>query len=117
MRRRMAPARLFSLAVVVALLGLVYVGSQLLAQQPVPQVPPSESLKIPVQPPPATPSAMLQSLPAVTGERLKQPADGEWLMVRRTYDGWGYSPLDQIHTRNVARLQPVWTVSTGMNNG
>ena len=53
----------------------------------------------------------------MTAERLKQPADGEWLMVRRTYDGWGYSPLDQINTKNVARLQPVWTLSTGMNNG
>ena len=38
-------------------------------------------------------------------------------MVRRTYDGWGYSPLDQINTSNVSRLQPVWTMSTGMNNG
>jgi len=38
-------------------------------------------------------------------------------MVRRTYDGWAYSPLDQITTKNVSRLQPVWTVSTGMNNG
>jgi alcohol dehydrogenase (cytochrome c) len=104
---------------VVALLGLVYVGSQLLAQQPAPspQVLTPESLSIPEQPPPAPPSAMLQNYPAVTAERLKQPADGEWLMVRRTYDGWGYSPLDQINTKNVARLQPVWTLSTGMNNG
>ena len=38
-------------------------------------------------------------------------------MTRRTYNGWGYSPLDQINTRNVSRLQPVWTMSTGMNNG
>jgi alcohol dehydrogenase (cytochrome c) len=104
---------------VVALLGLVYVGSQLLAQQPAPspQVLTPESLSIPEQPPAAPPSAMLQNYPAVTAERLKQPADGEWLMVRRTYDGWGYSPLDQINTKNVARLQPVWTLSTGMNNG
>ena len=111
----MASARVSSLAAVVALLGLVYVGSQLLAQQPAPaaQVPSPESLSIPEQPPPAPPSAMLQNYPAVTAERLKQPADGEWLMVRRTYDGWGYSPLDQINTKNVARLQPVWTLSTG----
>jgi alcohol dehydrogenase (cytochrome c) len=104
---------------VVALLGVVYVGLQLLAQQPAPspQVLTPESLRIPEQPPPAPPSALLQNYPAVTAERLKQPADGEWLMVRRTYDGWGYSPLDQINTKNVARLQPVWTLSTGMNNG
>ena len=38
-------------------------------------------------------------------------------MPRRTYDGWGYSPLDQITTSNVRRLQPAWVMSTGMNNG
>jgi alcohol dehydrogenase (cytochrome c) len=53
----------------------------------------------------------------VTAERLKHPADGEWLMVRRTYDGWGYSPLEEITPRNVKNLRPVWVLSTGMNNG
>ena len=38
-------------------------------------------------------------------------------MIRRTYDGWGYSPLDQITPANVARLQPVWVFSTGVDNG
>jgi alcohol dehydrogenase (cytochrome c) len=33
-------------------------------------------------------------------------------MIRRTYDGWGYSPLDQITPANVARLKPVWVFST-----
>jgi len=37
--------------------------------------------------------------------------------VRRTYDGWGYSPLQQITPGNVARLQPVWSMSTGMTSG
>ena len=46
----------------------------------------------------------------MTAERLKKPEDGDWLMVRRTYDGWGYSPLEQITPGNVARLQPVWVV-------
>ena len=107
------------LAAAVAVIGLAYVSTRLLAQQPAlpPQVPTPESLSIPEQPPPAPPSAVLQNYPAVTAERLKQPADGDWLMVRRTYDGWGYSPLDQINTKNVARLQPVWTLSTGMSNG
>ena len=68
-----------------------------------------ESLSIPEQPPSPPPSSALLNYRAVTAERLKQPADGEWLMVRRTYDGWGYSPLDQINTKNVSRLQPVWT--------
>ena len=53
----------------------------------------------------------------VTAERLKNPEAGDWLMVRRTYDGWGYSPLKQITPANVARLQPVWTFATGKENG
>jgi alcohol dehydrogenase (cytochrome c) len=54
-----------------------------------------------------------QQYQPVTSERLKHPEDGNWLMLRRTYDGWGYSPLDQITPANVARLKPVWVFSTG----
>ena len=53
----------------------------------------------------------------VTDERLRSPADGDWLMYRRTYDSWGYSPLDQITTANVADLEPVWLLSTGVTSG
>ena len=35
----------------------------------------------------------------VTAETLTNPADGDWPGYRRTYDGWGYSPLDQITPR------------------
>jgi alcohol dehydrogenase (cytochrome c) len=88
------------------------------AQQP-PAAPPDPAslLSIPEQPPPAAPSSLLQNYPSVTADRLKRPADAEWLMVRRTYDGWGYSPLDQINAGNVKRLRPVWVMSTGMNDG
>jgi alcohol dehydrogenase (cytochrome c) len=68
-------------------------------------------------PPPAPMPAVLQNYKPVTVERLKKPEDGEWLTVRRTYDGWGYSPLDQINTRNVDDLQPVWVLSTGVVSG
>jgi alcohol dehydrogenase (cytochrome c) len=61
--------------------------------------------------------AVLQNYKPVTAERLKSPEEGDWLMIRRTYDGWGYSPLDQITPRNVARLQPAWVFSTGTGNG
>jgi len=53
----------------------------------------------------------------VTAERLRNPEDGDWLMIRRTYNGWGYSPLEQITTTNVNRLQPVWVLSTGETSG
>ena len=49
----------------------------------------------------------------VTTERLLNPEPRNWPMYRRTYDGWGYSPLDRITPANVASLQPVWTFSTG----
>jgi alcohol dehydrogenase (cytochrome c) len=69
------------------------------------------------QPPPAPLAdlvpAVLQNYQPVTAERLKHPEDGNWLMIRRTYDGWGYSPLDQITPANVSRLRPVWVFSTG----
>ncbi|MEO8256382.1 MAG: PQQ-dependent dehydrogenase, methanol/ethanol family [Acidobacteriota bacterium] len=68
-----------------------------------------------VQRPPVP--SILQGYKTVTPERLKKPEDGDWLMVRRTYDGWGYSPLDQITSGNVSRLQPVWVFSTGVTNG
>ena len=38
-------------------------------------------------------------------------------MLRRTYNGWGSSPLKQITTANVARLRPVWGYSTGEERG
>jgi alcohol dehydrogenase (cytochrome c) len=68
-------------------------------------------------PPPLPMPAILKAYPPVTAERLLKPTDGDWLTIRRTYDGWGYSPLDQITPANVARLQPVWILSTGAING
>src|SRR5262245_47077240 len=70
-----------------------------------------------VEHPAAQTNGRLQQYRPVTSERLLKPADGDWLMVRRTYDGWGYSPLAQITPANVSRLQPVWSLPTGVNNG
>ena len=53
------------------------------------------------QQPPAAPPAAPRNYRPVTAERLKTPDAGDWLMVRRTYDGWGYSPLKQITPANV----------------
>ena len=68
----------------------------------------------------AAPAARAQppsEYPPVTDERLASPGPEDWLMYRRTYDGWGYSPLDQITAANVARLAPVWSLSTGLRPG
>ena len=75
-----------------------------LAQAP-PQVPAAQA---PV-------AAVLQNYQPVTAERLKNPEPGNWLMIRRSYDGWGYSPLNQINTGNVSQLKPVWGMLTGEN--
>src|SRR5574341_672214 len=57
--------------------------------------------------------AVLRTYQSVTAERLKKPEDNNWLMIRRTYDGWGFSPLKEITPDNVRRLRPVWVFSTG----
>src|SRR5712691_5290727 len=54
---------------------------------------------------------------AVTEDRLLKPEPQNWLMYRGTYNGFGYSPLDQINTQNVKKLTPVWSFSTGMLEG
>jgi alcohol dehydrogenase (cytochrome c) len=68
------------------------------------------------QAPPQDPRTQLEYEP-VTAERLTNPADGDWLMIRRSYDGWGHSPLDEITTENVGQLRPVWTFGTGETSG
>ena len=45
----------------------------------------------------------------VTDAMLQNPAAEDWLMWRRTLNGWGYSPLDQVTTENVGDLQLVWS--------
>ena len=54
---------------------------------------------------------------SVTDARLRNPEPENWLMYRGTYNSWGYSPLDQITTDNVANLTPVWSFSTGVTSG
>ncbi len=55
-----------------------------------------------------------RSYTPVTDQRLRDPAPDDWLMYRRTYDGWGYSPLDQITAQNVGDLSPAWVFQTGV---
>ena len=55
----------------------------------------------------------------VTDAMLQNPAPADWLMWRRTLDGWGYSPLDQIDRDNVGELRMVWSraLTRGSNQG
>ena len=68
-------------------------------------------------PAPAPPPVTIPDYQPVTPEMLANPADGDWPMYRRTYNGWGYSPLDEINVENVATLRPAWSIATGRTEG
>ena len=57
----------------------------------------------------ANEDAPLAKLTPVTDAVLGKPSDADWLMWRRTYDGWGYSPLKQINKTNVKDLKLAWS--------
>ena len=59
-------------------------------------------------PPPLHAQAPREFAP-VTDAMLQAPSDDDWLMWRRTLDGWGYSPLDQIDRENVGDLRLAWS--------
>src|SRR4029079_1465195 len=74
------------------------------AQQPAQQAPPAAAQ--PAPPPPGAPaqaaidSPLLRNYSAVTKARLLNPEDRNWLMIRRTYNGWGFNTLRQNNRYN-----------------
>lgn len=66
------------------------------------------AVTIPPGPPRTNP---LDALRPVTDAMLTKPADGEWLLWRRTYDAWGFSPLKKITKANINDLRVAWTWS------
>ena len=64
-----------------------------------------------VLPPAPSRSNPLDRIRPVTDAMLLEPDDADWLLWRRTYDGFGYSPLNQINTGNVEELRLAWTWS------
>src|SRR5262245_60732968 len=63
----------------------------------------------------AEPSVVERFTP-VTEEVALRPSPNDWVMWRRTYDAWGYSPLDQINKRNVGNLQLAWAWTQELGN-
>ena len=61
----------------------------------------------------AAPYAQNDDYRPVTDAMLQDPAPGDWLNWRRTLDGWGYSPLDEITRDNVGDLRLVWSWAIG----
>jgi alcohol dehydrogenase (cytochrome c) len=90
------------LVIGVALLG----GAGLAGHAQTPTPPPQNNLVAP-QTPTATPRSVAAFVP-VTDQTMRAPKPEDWLMYRGNYQGWGYSPLDQINKANVKGLQLVW---------
>src|SRR5687767_4942874 len=72
------------------------------APPPAPGAPPQAAIDSP----------LLRNYSPVTRARLLNPEDRNWLQIRRTYNGWGYSPLDKINVSNASRLKLVWSAQT-----
>ena len=55
----------------------------------------------------------------VTDKMLASPDPGDWLMWRRTWNSWGYSPLMQINKTNVRQLTLAWShaMTPGIQEG
>jgi alcohol dehydrogenase (cytochrome c) len=72
-----------------------------------PPVPPAQNNLVAAPTPTATPRSV-QNFAPVSDEVMRAPRPEDWLMLRGNYEGWGYSPLDQINKTNVKNLQLVW---------
>jgi alcohol dehydrogenase (cytochrome c) len=53
-------------------------------------------------------SGTVESFEPVTDQVLRNPAPGDWPMIRRDYGASSFSPLSDITTGNVAQLQLAW---------
>ena len=54
-------------------------------------------------------AAQVDDFVPVSDAALQDPDPADWLNWRRTLDGWGHSPLDEIDTSNVGELQLAWS--------
>ena len=61
-------------------------------------------------------AAQRRDVRPVTDDMLRNPSPDDWLHWRRTSDGSGYSPLNQINRGTVAQLQLAWAWSMEPGN-
>jgi len=76
--------------------------------------------RVPAGPAPGGPKGLtvigeVKNYVPVTDAMLRDPDPGDWLMIRRNYKAWSYSPLNEINAANVKELQLAW--SWAMNDG
>ena len=100
----------------------VAIGALASGQQPAPAQAPPAAADVATAPgvQPAGPAGItvegtLKNYAPVTDDMLRNPPPGDWLMARRNYQGWSYSPLSQVTRDNVQGLRLVWTWA--MNEG
>lgn len=53
----------------------------------------------------------------VSDDTLRRPDPADWINWRRTSDGQGYSPLNQITRQNVSSLKLVWSAESPTGTG
>jgi alcohol dehydrogenase (cytochrome c) len=58
---------------------------------------------------------VLDKVTPVPNEMLRNPPPNDWLMWRRTYNAWGFSPLKQITRDNVKNLTVSWSWGLSVN--
>jgi alcohol dehydrogenase (cytochrome c) len=66
---------------------------------------------VPAGPPPARGLVVegeVKNFTPVTDDMLRNPPPGDWLMARRNYQAWSYSPLAEINRKNVKDLRLAW---------
>jgi len=54
-------------------------------------------------------TAQVKDFKPVTDAMLQNPDPADWINWRRTLDGWGYSPLNQINRQNANQIQLAWS--------
>jgi alcohol dehydrogenase (cytochrome c) len=54
---------------------------------------------------------LIEGITPVTEEMLQHPADGDWLVWRRTYQNLAFSPLKKIGRANVHDLGIAWSLA------
>ena len=71
------------------------------------QAPPPLAVSEKPQVTPPKNDSLLRALTPAPAKMLLNPPESDWLMWRRTYDTWGFSPLKQINTDNVKNLTEI----------
>src|SRR5439155_13551547 len=93
-------ARMFAAAIVILLAGVV---TNLVGADPHVRPGPTHGSA------PTMSGLAISEFKPVTDAAILNSDPADWPNWRRTLDGWGYSPLKQIDTRNVQQLQLVWS--------